>query len=73
MLKIQDYTEQNLKECIDFLDQEQRRVKEISNSSGFIKYSSMGIIIKEYRTKLKKLMFEMTEDLKEDFTNKGIK
>ena len=73
MLKIQDYTEQNLKECIDFLDQEQKRVKEIANSSGFIKYSPMGIIIREYRTKLKKMMFEMMEDLKEDFTDKGIK
>ena len=73
MLKIQDYTEQNLKECIDFLNKEQLRVKVMLNSSGFVKYSPMGIIIREYRTKLKNMMFEMMEDLKEDFTNKGIK
>ena len=73
MLKIQDYTEQNLKECIDFLNKEQLRVKVMLNQCGFVKYSPMGIIIREYRTKLKNMMFEMMEDLKEDFTNKGIK
>lgn len=71
MLRLQDYTEQNLKECIDFLNQEQTRVKNALNSSGFVKYSPMGILVREYRTNLKKLMFEMMEDLKEDFTNKG--
>lgn len=67
MLRLQDYTEENLKECIDFLNQEQLRVKTVLNSSGFVKYSPMGMLCREYRSKLKKVMFDMMQDLNEDF------
>ena len=41
MLRIEDYNEKNLSDCIAFMQEEQVRVKEIMNRSGFSKYSPM--------------------------------
>ena len=71
MLRIEDYNEKNLSDCIAFMQEEQVRVKQIINSSGFIKYSPMGEIILTYRRELKRLIYRMMEDLKEDFS-KGL-
>ena len=67
MLKVENYTKENLQECIEFLDAEISRVKENLDNSGYIKYSPMGILVREYRNKLKRLREDMREDLIEDF------
>ena len=71
MLRIEDYNEKNLSDCIAFMQEEQVSVKQIINSSGFTKYSPMGEIILTYRRELKRLIYRMMEDLKEDFS-KGL-
>lgn len=72
MLKKEDYTIKNLEACIDFISNEIARVKKIGNSSGFTKYSPMGMVIIKYRTELKKLHKEMLEDLNELYSEKEI-
>ena len=67
MLRIEDYNEKNLSDCIVFMQEEQVRVKEIMNRSGFSKYSPMGEIMYTYRRELKRLINRMMGDLKEDF------
>ena len=67
MLKVENYTKENLEECISFLNKEIYRVKVEINKSGFIKYSPMGIIMLNYRRELKRLCKSMMDDLKEDF------
>lgn len=67
MLRTEDYNKQNLEDCIKFLEQEINDAKIRFNSAGFTKYSPMGRIITSYRRELKKLMFDMREDLEEDF------
>ena len=67
MLKVEDYTKENLEECISFLNKEIARVKVELNSNGFIKYSPMGVILLNYRKELKQLCKSMMDDLKEDF------
>lgn len=67
MLKVEDYTKENLEECISFLSKEIYRVKDEMNKSGFIKYSPMGMIVLNYRRELKRLYKSMMDDLKEDF------
>lgn len=67
MLKVEDYTKENLEECITFLSKEIYRVKVEMNKSGFIKYSPMAMIMKNYRRELKLLCLSMMDDLEEDF------
>lgn len=67
MLKVEDYTKENLEECISFLNKEIVRVKDMLNSNGFIKYSPMGMVMLNYRKELKRLCKSMMDDLKEDF------
>ena len=67
MLKVEDYTKENLEGCISFLNKEIARVKVELNSNGFIKYSPMGVIMLNYRKELKRLCKSMIDDLKEDF------
>ena len=68
MLRNEDYNEKNLSDCIAFMQEEQVRVKEIINRSGFSKYSPMGEIARTYRRELKQLINRMMEDLNEDFS-----
>lgn len=72
MLRVEDFTIKNLEECVDFINNEIVRVKKIANSSGFTKYSPMGMVIIKYRTELKKLHKEMLEDLNELYSKKEI-
>lgn len=78
MLKVEDYTKENLEECISFLKKEITRVKNALGSSGFIKYSPMGMIMINYSKELKLLCKSMIDDLdvmdnlEEDINNTSI-
>lgn len=67
MLKVVDYTKENLEECITFLNKEIYRAKVETNKSGFTKYSPIGMAVLKYRRELKRICKSMMDDLEEDF------
>jgi hypothetical protein len=72
MLKIEDYNKKNLEECISFLKKEIDRVKVELITSGFIKYSPMGMVMLNYRKELKRLCYNMMDDLNDINSEKEI-
>ena len=62
-----DYNKDDLIKLFIYLEDESIRVKTSINSSGFTKYSAVGIISRNYRKELKSMMKLVAEDLMEDF------
>ena len=65
--KIEDYTKDNLIELYLFTANESQEIKQKLNSSGFTKYSTIGLAAINYRKELKKVMEYLRNDLFEDF------
>ena len=65
------YTKEDLQKSMDFLEQEildaKIRINKFGSENDENKYHPIARIVKKYRTELKKLHFEMMDDLKEDF------
>lgn len=67
LAKIEDYTKDNLVDLYIWLDDEIKRTKLNTNTSGFTKYSVIGSAVLKYRKELKYIVTQVVEDLIEDF------